>query len=68
MKQTAVDWLFDQMPDEYRLTRDAFEAYAFAKQKEKGQIADAWYDGIVNFDSKKSFEDYYNKTFNTNEK
>jgi hypothetical protein len=71
MKQTAVEWLYD---------RFLFAGYAVnpewkeqAKEMEKEQMVDAWSDGWLNDyeydeDVKNSAEQYYNKTFNTNEK
>jgi hypothetical protein len=71
MKQTAVEWLYD---------RFLFAGYAVnpewkeqAKEMEKEQIIDAWRDGWLNDyeydeDVKNSAEQYYNETFNTNEK
>jgi hypothetical protein len=67
MKQTAVEWLYD---------RFLFAGYAVnsewkeqAKEMEKKQIMDAydegWSDG---FDDKDLNAEYYNETFNTNEK
>jgi hypothetical protein len=47
MNKTAVDWIFDQMPDGYRLTRDAFEAYTIAKEMEKQQIINSYEDWPV---------------------
>jgi hypothetical protein len=37
MKQTAVEWLFDQLPDHLRLSRDGFETLQQAKEMEKQQ-------------------------------
>jgi hypothetical protein len=36
-KQTAVEWLFDQLPDELRLTKSGFEMLQQAKEMERQQ-------------------------------
>ena len=36
-KQTAVDFIFSQLPDEYKTTRQGFEVYTQAKEMEKEQ-------------------------------
>jgi hypothetical protein len=37
-KQTAVDFIFSQLPDEYTTTRQGFEVYKHAKEIEKQQM------------------------------
>ena len=37
-KQTAVDYIFSQLPDEYRTTRSGFDVYRQAKVIEKDQM------------------------------
>jgi len=68
MKQTAVEWLFDNLKSHFEHDWDLFESvcmsYAIAKQKEKQQIIDAWNDGVCNWDNEKSPEQYYKETFN----
>lgn len=68
-KQTAVEWLFDQIPLEWTTKRSAFEAYKQALEKEKEQIEIAFDLGRdeVTSDFIIDGEDYYNKKFN-NEK
>jgi hypothetical protein len=39
-KQTAVDFIFSQLPDEYTTTRQGFEVYKQAKEMEKQQMID----------------------------
>ena len=58
-KQTAVDFIFSQLPYEYTTTRQGFEVYKQAKQMDKEQrlqdmllmqcIKDVDYDGNVTF-------------------
>jgi hypothetical protein len=74
-KQTAVDFIFSQLPDEYTTTRQGFEVYKQAKEMEKEQrlqdmllmqcIKDVDYDGNVTFMFKpiEYFEQKYGKTF-----
>jgi hypothetical protein len=63
-KQTAVDFIFSQLPDEYTTTRQGFEVYKQAKQMEKEQIKDAvqscnFIGGATDIEA----EDYYNETY-----
>jgi|SanBayMetagenome_1026888.scaffolds.fasta_scaffold26553_2 hypothetical protein len=68
-QQTAVEWLFSQIPFEWSSSRAAYEALAIAKQMEKEQIMKAVDRG---FDegckhpediTLKDAEQYYNETF-----
>ena len=86
MKQTAVEWLVEQLVeldkqlDGRRKNDDATvlklnptKLFEQAKQMEKEQMIDAWSNGWLNDyqsdeDVKNSAEQYYNKTFNTNER
>jgi len=72
-QQTAVEWLFSQIPFEWSSSRAAYEALAIAKQMEKEQIIAANIAGMefIPVDPnrhQKDAEEYYNETFNTNEK
>jgi hypothetical protein len=74
-KQTAVDFIFSQLPDEYTTTRQGFEVYKQAKQMDKEQrlqdmllmqcIKEVSFDGDVTFMFKpmEYFEHKYGKTF-----
>jgi hypothetical protein len=74
-KQTAVDFIFSQLPDEYTTTRQGFEVYTQAKEMDKKQrlqdmilmqcITDVSFDGDVEFMFKpiEYFEQKYGKTF-----
>jgi hypothetical protein len=72
MKQTAVQWLrdlYENQPayDEFILD----EQWEKALEMEKEQIINANRDGVDMVVDKKDFisgEQYYNETFNTNEK
>ncbi len=74
MKQTAVEWLRDLYENrpayEECILEDEWEE---ALKMEKEQMIDAWSNGWLNDyqsdeDVKNSAEQYYNETFNTNEK
>jgi hypothetical protein len=81
MKKTAVDWLVEQLPlIQQEGLRDVIE---LAKEMEKEQMRlvhkngydnsqyrhDCKYGGVEYWDSvPKPFEEYYNETFNPNEK
>jgi hypothetical protein len=46
MKQTAVEWLFEQLKENNMLTFDEWtESIAIAKEMEKHQIVDAFSEG-----------------------
>jgi hypothetical protein len=63
-EQTAVDWLFEQIPVEWTSTKYGFDAYQQAKQMEKEQISDAWYDGECSGAYNiPIIQEYYDKTF-----
>ena len=67
-KQTAVEWLVEQIIKEKGLVDLDIQA---AKEMEKEQIMDAWIDDRFPLDKewvKQCAEKYYNKTFNTKEK
>ena len=71
MKQTAVEWLEEQIKDIFyvaeasEMTKKFKSVYDQAKEIEKQQIIDAWKDGL--FGSLRKGEDnaeqYYNETF-----
>jgi hypothetical protein len=58
-KQTAIDYIFSQLPDEYTTTRHGFEVYKQAKEIDREQrlqemlmmqiIKDVNVDGYVTF-------------------
>jgi hypothetical protein len=67
-KETAVEWLFNQIPDHLRLTRSGFEMLQQAKELEKQQIIDAFWNGdntdsISEQNIKEFAEKYYNETY-----
>jgi hypothetical protein len=77
MKQTAVEWLAETLRFASKeLYAEMYEHIEQAKEMEKEQMdkvaGDWWNEGAsYMYDGKRkyeSFEDYYNETFNTNEK
>jgi hypothetical protein len=75
-EQTAVDWLFDQIPAEWTSKKSAFYTLQQAKAMEKGQqifaYSTGWHDGqdaiinrIKHIDKggDEAGEQYYNETF-----
>jgi hypothetical protein len=75
MKQTVVDFLIENLHlhnDVYFVTKDKRKIIQQAKEMEKEQIEDAFEESrlthpMIGF-KHETFEDYYKKTFNTNEK
>jgi hypothetical protein len=63
-QQTAVDWLVEQLPlIQQEGLRDVIEQ---AKEIEKEQMFEFWNKGIdCTEEGGKSFEHYYNETYNT---
>ncbi len=62
MTQTAVEWLFDQLPDELRLTKSGFEMLQQAKSMERQQIIDSW-NSAYGGDSHHEGKDFFEKTY-----
>jgi archaellum component FlaF (FlaF/FlaG flagellin family) len=64
-QQTAVDWLFEQIPVEWTSTRYAFDALQQAKQMMEEQIRNAYNTGWDNAETyaEVSTDQYYNETF-----
>ena len=63
MKQTAVEWLFEKL---WNTDKDKFTWYAIlkqAKEMEKEQIKNSWYNSLTKGDYN-SADEYYNETFN----
>jgi hypothetical protein len=63
MKQSSIDWLEEQYYEsEGKLTRHDFKQ---AKQMEKEQMIDAYYEG-KEYGFKEQGEQYYNETYGGN--
>jgi len=66
MKQTAVEWLIEQLDGENHLTQNEIKrVIEQAKEMEKQQIVNAWFGGYLNGEIKSELksEQYYNETF-----
>jgi HEPN domain-containing protein len=66
---TAVEWLYNELF--YFLNakskfEDSDQILDKAKEMEKQQIMDAYWDGCGNWDNEKKAEDYYNETYGGN--
>ena len=61
-QQTAVEWLFSQLPDHLRLSRDGFDMLQRAKAMEREQLLEAWKGAIrCTEEGGKSFEQVYGR-------
>jgi hypothetical protein len=60
--KTAVEWLFDQLPEHLRLSNDGFDMLQQAKEIEREQIEEAYYEGKQNIPSK-THEEYYDQIY-----
>ena len=70
MKQTAVEWLVENLHlhnDVYFVTKDKRNIIEQAKEMEKEQIIEAWM-ATDNPLQRMSAEQYYNETYNTETK
>ncbi len=72
MKQTAVEWLIDQLTETNFLwlsdkpeMNELIKIIEQAKEMEKEQIIDAFEDGGTIYDGYQSSEQYYNETYGT---
>ena len=60
MKQTAIEWLYDQIENYGKCIYEVIEQ---AKAMEKEQIKDAYYNGKYNNVSRDTAEQYYTDTY-----
>jgi hypothetical protein len=63
MKQTAVEWFFENL-NSHKIEANANELFEQAKEMEKQQIVDAWNNGVLAETFEMQFEQYYNETYN----
>ena len=64
MKQTAVEWLIDELKDNGIDYLDlAYEIIEKAKEMEKQQIVDAYIEGYSSNLNASDSEKYYNETY-----
>ena len=72
MKQTAVDWLYNNLKSHFEHDGDLLECVQMsmqqAKEMERANIIDAYLTNPLEAKWKNIGTDYYNETFNTNEK
>jgi hypothetical protein len=63
--KTAVEWLQMKMATSSaeEMVGNINTWFKQAKEMEKEQIMEAWFDGTTNWDSESSSEQYYNETF-----
>ena len=73
MKQSSIDWLYNNLKSHFEHDGDLLEAvkmsFEQAKAMHKDEIENAYWDGgqwVPTVGSQ--CEEYYNETFNTNEK
>jgi hypothetical protein len=62
-KQTAVEWLEKEISTKLGTNDLLGDLYKQAKAMEKQQILDAHWDGSIYWDSEKTEEQYYTKTY-----
>jgi len=70
-QQTAVEWLFGQIPGACKSSKGAHDALEQAKEMEKQQHATTWDKAMDNLDARGGnmvrawvdFDDYYNETY-----
>lgn len=63
MKQTAVEWLVEEIECRGIVTKELRLAFKKAKEMEKQQIIDAYKEAIINGFLDDDAEQYYNETF-----
>ena len=65
MKQTAVEWLINEINMQYPKINVRWKAWIIdqAKEMEKKQLIDAYTDGVTGDSGSINAEQYYNETF-----
>jgi len=70
MKQTTVEWLYNNLKSHFEHDGDLLEvvkmSFEQAKEMEREQIKDAWYNSLTKGDYN-SADEYYNETFKQQE-
>jgi hypothetical protein len=71
MKQTAVEWIIEQInnvkPHQFCSLETIKEWCEQAKEMEKEQIMDAYIQGSISLTSKNDAEQYYKETYESND-
>jgi hypothetical protein len=62
MKQTAVEWFFDNLKS-HEIQAEHLSIYEKAKEMEKEQMYDAYEEGYLYFSPHENFNEYYNETY-----
>jgi hypothetical protein len=65
-KETTVSWLISELTEYGLMHKDILPSHPIfkkAKEMEKQQIIDAWYDGEAHWDSGKNGNEYYKETY-----
>ena len=77
MKQSSIEWLIENLHlhnDVYFVTKNKRDIIKQAKAMHKEELLDTWEDSRIEYmgddyiGETKSFDDYYNETFNTQKK
>jgi hypothetical protein len=63
MKQTALEWLANNLKQNHGIDLTLYSEFDQAKQMEKDQICNAYRVGWINYSPKTDSEQYYNETF-----
>jgi hypothetical protein len=65
MRQTAVEWLMEEMSRVYIFDQTDFDLFKRAKEIERQQIEETWYDCKLSIICKEptTADQYYNKTY-----
>jgi hypothetical protein len=64
-EQTAVEWLFEQIPFEWSSSKGGFEAFKQAKVMEQEQMKEMYLKGIENYDPTFKKKSKWTKVDNT---
>lgn len=70
-RNSVADWIFSQLPYEYKTTRSGFDVYQQAKAMEKEEHGKTWDASMDNYKARGGnyvraygdFDDYYNEKF-----
>ena len=78
MKHSSIEWIYNNLKSHFEHDGDLLEAvnmsFEQAKAMHKEKLLDTWEDSRIEYmgddyiGKTKSFDDYYNETFNTKEK
>lgn len=63
MEQTAIDWLYEQLP--IRIKNSYSKEIERAREMFKSQITKSYYHGTFDYDASYSADDYFKDTFKT---